>query len=56
MEMAIERILDIARMAAPRIRIPRGPKVTAAAHEFLEKHGIRGRQRLQLQRPRGGLY
>jgi len=44
-EMAIERILDIARMAAPRIRIPRGPKVTAAsaAHElFLEKRGIRG--------------
>jgi len=43
--MAIERILDIARMAAPRIRIPRGPKVTAAsaAHElFLEKRGIRG--------------
>src|SRR5271170_7403299 len=44
-EMAIERILEIARMAAPRIRIRRGPKVTAAsaAHElFLEKHGIRG--------------
>jgi len=44
-EMAIERLLEIARMAAPRIRIPRGPKVTAAsaAHElFLEKHGIRG--------------
>jgi hypothetical protein len=44
-EMAIERILEIARMAAPRIRISRGPKVTAAsaAHElFLEKHGIRG--------------
>jgi len=44
-EMAIERILDIARMAGPRIRVPRGPKVTAAsaAHElFLEKHGTRG--------------
>jgi hypothetical protein len=44
-ETAIERILEIARMAAPRIRIRRGPKVTAAsaAHElFLEKHGIRG--------------
>jgi hypothetical protein len=44
-EMAIERILEIARMAAPRIRIRRGPKVTAAsaAHElFLEKHGIVG--------------
>jgi hypothetical protein len=44
-EMAIERILEIARMAAPRIRIRRGPKVTAASgvHElFLEKHGIRG--------------
>jgi hypothetical protein len=44
-EMAIERILEIARMAAPRIRISRGPKVTvaSAAHElFLEKHGIRG--------------
>jgi hypothetical protein len=44
-EMAIERILEIARMAAPRIRIRRGPKVTfaSAAHElFLEKHGIRG--------------
>jgi hypothetical protein len=44
-EMATERILEIARMAAPRIRIRRGPKVTAAsaAHElFLEKHGIRG--------------
>jgi hypothetical protein len=44
-EMAIERILEIARMAAPRIRISPGPKVTAAsaAHElFLEKHGIRG--------------
>jgi hypothetical protein len=44
-EMAIERILEIARMAAPRIRISHGPKVTAAsaAHElFLEKHGIRG--------------
>ena len=44
-EMAIERILEIARMAGPRIRIRRGPKVTAAsaAHElFLEKHGIRG--------------
>jgi hypothetical protein len=43
--MAIERILEIARMAAPRIRMRRGPKVTAAsaAHElFLEKHGIRG--------------
>jgi hypothetical protein len=44
-EMATERILEIARMAAPRICIRRGPKVTAAsaAHElFLEKHGIRG--------------
>ncbi|HZZ24066.1 MAG TPA: hypothetical protein VFE60_16460 [Roseiarcus sp.] len=43
-EMATERILEIARMA-PRIRMRRGPKVTAAsaAHElFLEKHGIRG--------------
>jgi hypothetical protein len=43
--MAIEWILEIARMAAPRIRMRRGPKVTAAsaAHElFLEKHGIRG--------------
>ena len=44
-EMALERILEIARMAAPQIRIRRGPKVTAASatHElFLEKHGIRG--------------
>jgi hypothetical protein len=44
-EMAIERILETARVAAPRIRIRRGPKVTAAsaAHElFLEKQGIRG--------------
>jgi hypothetical protein len=44
-EMATERILEIARMTAPRIRMRRGPKVTAAsaAHElFLEKHGIRG--------------
>lgn len=44
-EMATERILEIARMAVPRIRMRRGPKVTAAsaAHElFLEKHGIRG--------------
>jgi hypothetical protein len=44
-EMATERILEIARMAAPRICIRRGPKVTAAsaAHElFLEKHGVRG--------------
>jgi hypothetical protein len=44
-EMAIERVLEIARMAAPRIRIRRGPKITAAsaAHElFLEKHGIVG--------------
>ena len=44
-EMAIERILEIAPMVAPRIRIRRGPKVTAASatHElFLEKHGIRG--------------
>ncbi len=44
-EMATERILEIARTAAPRIRMRRGPKVTAAsaAHElFLEKHGIRG--------------
>jgi hypothetical protein len=44
-KMAIERILEIARITAPRIRIRRGPKVTAgsAAHElFLEKHGIRG--------------
>jgi hypothetical protein len=44
-EMAIERVLEIACMAAPRIHIRRGPKVTAAsaAHElFLEKHGIVG--------------
>jgi ribosomal protein S24E len=44
-EMATERILEIARMAAPRIRIRRGPKVFAASatHElFLEKNGIRG--------------
>ncbi len=44
-QMVIERIFEIARMAPPRIRIPRGPKVTAAsaAHElFLEKHGVRG--------------
>jgi hypothetical protein len=44
-EMATDRILEIARMAAPRIRIRRGPKVTAASatHElFLEKSGIRG--------------
>ena len=46
-EMAIERILEIAPMGfdRSRIRIRRGPKVTAASatHElFLEKHGIRG--------------
>jgi hypothetical protein len=44
-QTAIERILETSRMAAPGIRIQRGPKVTAAsaAHElFLEKHGIRG--------------
>jgi hypothetical protein len=58
-EMATERILEIARMAAPRIRIRRGPKVTAAsaAHElFLEKHGVRGASAysyLPLGRPLG---
>ena len=44
-ETAIEWILEIARTAAPAIRIRRGPKVTAAsaAHElFLEKQGTRG--------------
>jgi hypothetical protein len=44
-ETAIEWVSEIARMAAPGIRIRRGPKVTAASatHElFLEKHGIRG--------------
>jgi hypothetical protein len=46
-EPAIEGVLRIASMAAPRICIPRGPKVTAAsaAHElFLEKHGTRRAQ------------
>ena len=44
-DTAIDRILEIARTAAPAIHIRRGPKVTAAsaAHElFLEKQGMRG--------------
>jgi hypothetical protein len=43
-EEAIQYVMAIATQAAPKIRIPRGQKVTAAsaAHEmFLEKNGIR---------------